>query len=632
MNVAAIPAVFKDSDRWAIGRSKTPYIADDSGKASSTDPSTWRPFADALAAVTLGKGDALWYALDPESGIVAVDLDKCRDPESGVLLPFARAFVALLDSYTEVSPSGTGVHVYLRATKPSDECKRGLVECYDRARFMSMTGDRLEGTPSTIEPRQAEIEAFFTLAFPPKQAAPAARETSTPAPVTLDDAELLKRMFGASNGAAIRALWEGSTTAHDGNDSSADLALNNHLAYWTGKDAARMDRLFRSSSLMRPKWDAPARHGETYGQGTIRTAIADCRTTYNPSAERRAAVKEAERITAGAGDCCGGCACGCCQRSARLRAENEGLRRDFTDMAAFRRSTALSGKQKAVAEVIAFEVASARSRGQEEARIYYGDRAARKEGRDPGGIAGKAGVSPSTVSEFVTEIRERPGTPWRFRTEREGQAGPQYVVVAFGKEGRVGSDLAALAAIPREKPAHGGARTCPNGCTADLAIRHTVTCTGCGEIVRQTTQTMPHDQPDSSGSNLLLESARRRGTRRGYTPVQQLATRGTGALPLQHDATRAPEPSSGSDTDVGFDPVELDRLRKRVETPIIVRETLAIGGPLGFPPLPVNGTILRGRQEWERLAEPSMLPHLPAAYRAAEYLANQRAQAAGGIS
>jgi len=296
MNAAAIPAIFKDSDRWAIGRSKTPYIAGDSGKASSTDPSTWRPFAEALAAVNAGKGEALWYALDPESGIVAVDLDKCRDPESGVLLPFARAFVAMLDSYTEVSPSGTGVHVYLRATKPSDECKRGLVECYDRARFMSMTGDRLEGTPSTIEPRQAEIEAFFTLAFPPKQAAPAARETSTPAPVTLDDAELLKRMFGASNGAAIRALWEGSTTAHDGDDSSADLALTNHLAYWTGKDAARMDRLFRSSSLMRPKWDAPARHGETYGQGTIRTAIADCRTTYNPTFERQAAVKEAEAI------------------------------------------------------------------------------------------------------------------------------------------------------------------------------------------------------------------------------------------------------------------------------------------------------------------------------------------------
>ena len=624
MNVAAISAVFKDSDRWAISRSKTPYIAGTDRKAKCDDPSTWRPFTEALAAVSAGAGEALWFALDPESGIVAIDLDKCRDAESGTLLPFARAFVAMLDSYTEISPSGTGVHVYLRATKPSPECKRGLVECYDRARFMSVTGDHLAGTPTTIEPRQAELEALFALAFPPKLAAPAARETSTPAPVSLDDAELLKRMLGASNGAAIRALWEGSTTAHDGNDSSADLALCNHLAFWTGKDAARMDRLFRSSSLMRPKWDAAARHGETYGQGTIREAVAGCRATYDPSAERQAAVTEAERITAGAGDCCGGCACGCCQRSARLRAENEGLRRDFTDMAAFRRSTALSGKQKAVAEVLAFEVASARSRGQEEARIYYGDRAARKEGRDPGGIAGKAGVSPSTVSEFVTEIRERPETPWRFRTEREGQAGPQYVVVAFGKEGRVGSDLAALAAIPREKPAHGGARTCPNGCTADLAIRRTVTCTGCGEIVRQTTQTMPHDQPDSSSSNLLLESAASRGGARGRTTVQQLATRGAGALPLQHDATRAPEPFPGSGADYGFDPVELDRLRKRVETPIIVRETLAIGGPLGWPPLIVNGKTLRGRAGWERLAEPSMLPHLPAAYRAAEWLAAQR--------
>jgi len=303
VNAAAIPAVFKDSDRWAIGRAKTPYIAGTDRKAKSDDPSTWRTFGAALAAVKAGEGEACWYALDPESGIVAVDLDHCRDPESGVLLPFARAFVAMLDSYTEISPSGTGVHVYLRAAKPSPECRRGLVECYDSGRFMSITGAHLAGTPATIEPRQDELEAFFKLAFPPKQAAPAARETSTPAPVNMDDQELLKRMLGASNGAAIRALWEGSTTAHDGDDSSADLALCNHLAFWTGKDATRVDRLFRSSSLMRGKWDAPARHGETYGQGTIREAVAGCRNAYSPGTElsgslveEQATVKEAEAI------------------------------------------------------------------------------------------------------------------------------------------------------------------------------------------------------------------------------------------------------------------------------------------------------------------------------------------------
>ncbi len=76
----------------------------------------------------------------------------------------------------------------------------------------------------------------------------------------------------------------------------------------------------------------------------------------------------------------------------------------------------------------------------------------------------------------------------------------------------------------------------------------------------------------------------------------------------------------------------MEQSRRHAETPILVRETLAIGGPLGFPPLKVNGTILYGRQGWERLGEPSMLPHLADAYRAAEWLAAQRTQPNGATS
>lgn len=71
----------------------------------------------------------------------------------------------------------------------------------------------------------------------------------------------------------------GDTSAHGGDDSSADLGLCNILAFWTGKDAAQMDAIFRQSGRMRPKWDE-RRGAQTYGEMTITKAIQDCREVY----------------------------------------------------------------------------------------------------------------------------------------------------------------------------------------------------------------------------------------------------------------------------------------------------------------------------------------------------------------
>jgi len=56
---------------------------------------------------------------------VGIDLDKCRNPETGELEPEAQEIVRRMDSYTEVSPSGTGVHIYVIGTKPEGRCRRG---------------------------------------------------------------------------------------------------------------------------------------------------------------------------------------------------------------------------------------------------------------------------------------------------------------------------------------------------------------------------------------------------------------------------------------------------------------------------------------------------------------------------
>ena len=95
-------------------------------------------------------------------------------------------------------------------------------------------------------------------------------------PVDLDDQELLDRAMRARNGSDFAALWDGRWQDRYGSQSEADLALCSLLAFWTGRNPDRIDRMFRASGLMRPKWER-----DDYRQRTLDAAIAGCRDTYN---------------------------------------------------------------------------------------------------------------------------------------------------------------------------------------------------------------------------------------------------------------------------------------------------------------------------------------------------------------
>jgi hypothetical protein len=95
----------------------------------------------------------------------------------------------------------------------------------------------------------------------------------------LDDHELLERARNAANGADVDALYRGEHSYPS--PSEADLALVNDLAFWTGPDPDRIDRMFRASGLMRPKWD-DRRGDSTYGAQTIAKALAARTDFYEP--------------------------------------------------------------------------------------------------------------------------------------------------------------------------------------------------------------------------------------------------------------------------------------------------------------------------------------------------------------
>lgn len=279
MNVAAIPVELRERPQWVVWRreeregkpTKIPYRADAGGRASSTDPSTWSGFDAALAAAEALAVDGIGFVFSSADPYVGVDLDDL-DADAG-------AVMLALDSYAERSVSGRGAHVIVKARLNGHPRHRsGPIEIYDEGRYFVVTGDHLAGTPETIEERQAELEMVLAEFLPAPEPRQLSNALDSSDPVDLDDQELLEKAKRVPNGPNFERLWNGDTSGYP-SQSEADLALCDLLVYWFGRDPARIDRLFRSSGLYRPKWDR-----DDYRERTIKKAIAGCKNVYKPPA------------------------------------------------------------------------------------------------------------------------------------------------------------------------------------------------------------------------------------------------------------------------------------------------------------------------------------------------------------
>ncbi|TMC02959.1 MAG: hypothetical protein E6J41_28880, partial [Chloroflexi bacterium] len=130
-----------------------------------------------------------------------------------------------------------------------------------------------------------ELLAFHREVFGEPKPTPDVGADAEPISLQVPDDELLERARAARNGADFAALFDhGDLGRHEGDHSRADLALCCSLSFWTNGDGAAIDRLFRRSALMRPKWDE--RHfgdGRTYGQATVAKAQELVREGWRPS-------------------------------------------------------------------------------------------------------------------------------------------------------------------------------------------------------------------------------------------------------------------------------------------------------------------------------------------------------------
>jgi hypothetical protein len=251
--------------------------------ASSTGPETWSTFDVAVKAAPNYSG--IGFCFSKDDPYVGIDLDHCI--AGGTIDAWAQEIVERFDSYAERSVSGSGVHIIVRnCRKPGDKCKKkgfggkpgADVEIYEQGRYFCFTASLLPGKPTEVNSCQSSMDWLYDKLFPSSSTAehPSARET---APVMeASDSDLIEIATKSKQGERFSALWAGDLSLYGGDHSSADLGLCSMLAFYTSRDPERIDRMFRQSGLMRPKWEKR----EDYRSWTIEKAVAGCTEVYTP--------------------------------------------------------------------------------------------------------------------------------------------------------------------------------------------------------------------------------------------------------------------------------------------------------------------------------------------------------------
>ncbi|WP_425487806.1 hypothetical protein [Natronomonas salina] len=368
LDVDTIPERLLEREQWVCWRTeqrdgkqtKIPVTPGSGSFASATDADTWAGFEAAREYAAAGRAAGVGFVFTDADPFVGVDLDDCRDPESGDVDETAMDIIERLDSYTEVSPSGTGFHVLVAGELPEGRNRRGSVELYDSARYFTVTGDHVEQTPRRVACRQDALKAIHrdyvaeaeTDAHAPNEtvdepnedggAAVASSSESGGPGSDFDDEAVLEKAKNAANGSKFERLWKGNTAGYESH-SEADMALCCLLAFWTGGDAMQMDRLFRQSGLYRGKWnEVHYGDGSTYGEKTVERAIETTTEFYEPPADDAAqkTIESARNSTGESGRTVSG------ERGALLREKNRLLSEQVDEL-----ETTVAEQQQQIADL-----------------------------------------------------------------------------------------------------------------------------------------------------------------------------------------------------------------------------------------------------------------------------------------
>jgi putative DNA primase/helicase len=132
---------------------KVPFNPRTLRAASPTDPRTWDDLSTSLAALKTGRFAGLGFIFSKDAPFTGIDFDHCI--EDGKIKPDVEELIEALDSYTEYSPSKTGLHVIVQGKLPGRNIKRAGIELYDKDRFFTITLNHLPGAPIDVKETDA---------------------------------------------------------------------------------------------------------------------------------------------------------------------------------------------------------------------------------------------------------------------------------------------------------------------------------------------------------------------------------------------------------------------------------------------------------------------------------------------
>ena len=293
MDIKNIPGKLKTTCSFCVWKfekrngqkTKMPYNPATGERAKINDLRTFSDFKNTLVTYAMGGYDGIGIAVG--NGIGAFDIDHCIR-EDGTLNDTADTVLSIFPTaYVEKSPSGKGLrgffcvpedYVYDKTVYYINNRSKGLEVYMPGAtnRFVTVTGD-VYRTGEIPNDETAMTTLLDTLMKRNKQV----QQTHFQHHSYLDDEAVIAHANEASNSDKFKKLYAGDWEDLYGSQSDADMALLSILAFWCGCDEEQMDRIFRTSGLMRDKWDRK-QAGSTYGAISIRNTVNTCSAVYMP--------------------------------------------------------------------------------------------------------------------------------------------------------------------------------------------------------------------------------------------------------------------------------------------------------------------------------------------------------------
>ncbi|WP_049395497.1 phage/plasmid primase, P4 family [Staphylococcus haemolyticus] len=288
-----IPDELKQLDNWCVWkfenrngkRTKIPFNAATGEFAKSNDKSTWSSYETAVNAEGV---DGIGFFFEPPYlGVDIDDIDddlhrfKQGDKLDNIVSEFNEAF----KSYTEVSPSGNGLHIIVKGKIPGNRRRKGNIEMYDSGRFFTMTGKNIGKYKDVTEVSEQVFKIIYNKYLPDNTIKYPTTNNYQQNIHNLSEIDVINEIYKSKQAKLFDDLMKGNYEPYYTSHSEADMALANILAFWCAKDYSQMDSIFRQSNLYRDKWDEK-RKNSTYGEQTLFKAINEVNNIYTPKQEK----------------------------------------------------------------------------------------------------------------------------------------------------------------------------------------------------------------------------------------------------------------------------------------------------------------------------------------------------------